>query len=91
MVKGYPLKLSVFCAENVQREYTMAKQPNDEVQIHFELPRGLRDAFKIACAGQDQSVSQVLRAFARAYVRANGKGQMDLFAKSGSPTPRSPS
>ena len=52
-----------------------------EVQIKFEAPEDLKTAFYLTCKAKDRTAAQVFRDFMRAYVRANGEGQMELFAK----------
>ena len=44
----------------------MPLRPDDEIKVR--LDGGLKTAFKRACRARDQSVSQVLRQFMRAYV-----------------------
>lgn len=52
-----------------------------EEQMKILLPGDLKAAFDIACKGQDQTMSQVLRSFIREYVKAHGEGQMEMFAR----------
>lgn len=52
-----------------------------EEQLKILVPGDLKAAFEIACKTQDQTMSQVLRAFMKEYVKAHGEGQMEMFAK----------
>lgn len=48
----------------------------DEKSVFFKCPGDLRDAFKAACAANDQTSSQVIREFMRRYVAKNGQGSL---------------
>ncbi len=52
-----------------------------EDQLKILVPGDLKAAFDVACKTQDQTMSQVLRAFMKEYVRAHGEGQMEMFAR----------
>lgn len=52
-----------------------------EDQLKILVHGDLKAAFDVACKTQDQTMSQVLRAFMKEYVRAHGEGQMEMFAR----------
>lgn len=47
-----------------------------DATLQFRLPADLLRAFHEACAANDQTASQVLRAMMRDYVKANAQGDL---------------
>jgi antitoxin component of RelBE/YafQ-DinJ toxin-antitoxin module len=52
-----------------------------EDQLKILVPGDLKAAFEVTCKTKDLTMSQVLRAFMKEYVRAHGEGQMEMFAR----------
>ena len=48
--------------------------PDSTMQLR--LPADLLQAFQAACAGNDQTASQVVRAMMREYVKAHAQGDL---------------
>ena len=53
------------------------QQGDSETQLRVRLPEPLHRSFLAICRAQDQSASQVIRAYIREYVRKNA--QADLW------------
>lgn len=47
-----------------------------EILVSMRVPADLKRAFEETCKAADQTVSQVLRAAMRAYVRENAQGEL---------------
>lgn len=52
-----------------------------DATLQFRLPADLLRAFHEACAANDQTASQVLRAMMRDYVSRNAQTRLDLGGK----------
>ena len=44
--------------------------------MNIRVPADLKTAFEIACKGNDQTASQVIRALMRQYVKQNAQGDL---------------
>lgn len=58
-----------------QFHYTITNM-NQETTITFRIESDLKAALEKVCKATDQSISQVLRAAARDYVRKNAQGEL---------------
>lgn len=56
------------------------KSIEKEVMIHFRAPADLKARFETACADNDRTISQMLRAAMRAYISQFEKPQGDLLS-----------
>jgi hypothetical protein len=56
--------------------YIQSDDMSDNATINLRLPNDLKRAFEDACARNDQTASQVIRAMMREYVKKNAQGDL---------------